>query len=61
LQKFTGSHPAVMQELIRQKNWHFSADISRKNFTLKGWFHYWAEKLTGKRFFEYKNYKVVRR
>jgi len=61
LQKFTGSHPKVMQELISRKNWQFSADISKKNFTLKGWFHYWAEKVTGRRFFEYKNYKVVRR
>lgn len=60
LKKFTGSHPKVMQELIRKKNWHFSADISKKNFTLKGWFHYWAEKLTGRRFFEYKNYEVIR-
>jgi hypothetical protein len=60
LQKFTGSHPKVMQEHISRKNWHFSADISKKNFTLKGWFHYWAEKLTGRRFFEYKNYKIVK-
>jgi hypothetical protein len=60
LEKFTGSHPQVMQELIGRKNWHFSSDISKKNFTLKGWFHYWAEKLTGKRFFEYKNYRVMR-
>ena len=60
LERFTGSHPAVMREVISRKNWHFSADISKKNFTLKGWFHYWVEKLTGKRFFEYKNYKVVR-
>ncbi len=60
LQKFTGSHPQVMQALIRRKNWHYAVDISKKNFTLKGWFHYWAEKLTGHRFFEYRNYKVVR-
>ena len=61
LQKFSGTHPQVMQDLISRKNWHFSADITKKNFTLKGWFHYWAERLTGKRFFEYKNYKVIRR
>jgi hypothetical protein len=60
LQKFTGTHPQVMQDLIHRKNWHYAADISKKNFTLKGWFHYWAEKVTGRRFFEYKNYKVVR-
>lgn len=60
LERFTGSHPAVMQELIHRKNWHFTADIGKKNFNLKGWFHYWLEKLTGRRFFEYKNYKIIR-
>jgi hypothetical protein len=49
-----------MQDLISRKNWYYDLDPGRKNFTLKGWFHYWAEKLTGRRFFEYKNYKVVR-
>ena len=59
LQKFTGTHPAVMQEVIRRKNWHFSADISKKQFTLKGWLLYWVEKYTGRRLFEYRNYKVI--
>lgn len=57
---YTGRHPQVMQDLIQRKNWHFAADISRKNFTLKGWFHYWLERLTGRRFFEYKNYKIIK-
>jgi hypothetical protein len=59
LQKFDGTHPCVMQETIRQKNWHFSADISKKQFTLKGWLLYWVEKYTGRRLFEYRNYKVI--
>jgi hypothetical protein len=59
LQKFNGTHPSVMQEMIRQKNWHFSADISKKRFTLKGWLLYWVEKYTGRRLFEYRNYKVI--
>ena len=59
LQKFNGTHPSVMQELIAQKNWHFSADISRKRFTLKGWLLYWIEKYTGKRLFEYRNYHIL--
>ena len=59
LQKFEGKHPRVMQALIEGKNWHFSADISKKQFNLKGWFLYWVEKYTGKRLFAYKNYKIV--
>lgn len=59
LQKFSGTHPGVMQELIGKQNWHFSADISKKNFTLKGWFLYTVEKLTGKRLFDYQNYKKI--
>ena len=59
LQKFNGTHPAVMQEVITRKNWHFSADISKKQFTLKGWLLYWVEKYTGRRLFEYRNYKVI--
>lgn len=59
LQKFTGTHPKVMQDLINRKNWQFEIDISKKKFTLKGWFHYWIEKLTGKRFFDYRNYKII--
>ena len=59
LQKFTGTHPAVMQDIIQKQNWQFSADISKKNFTLKGWFLYWVEKYTGKRLWEYSNYKKL--
>ncbi len=59
LQKFNGTHPCVMQDLIAKKNWHFSADISRKRFTLKGWLLYWIEKYTGKRLFEYRNYHIL--
>jgi hypothetical protein len=59
LQKFSGTHPKVMESWIGQKNWHFSADISRKKFTLKGWLLHWIEKYTGKRLFEYRNYKIL--
>ena len=59
LQKFNGTHPAVMRELINRQNWHFSADISKKRFTAKGWLLYWVEKYTGKRLFAYKNYIII--
>lgn len=59
LQRFTGTHPSAMQDLIKRQNWQFSADISKKNFDLKGWILYYIEKYTGKRLFEYSNYKII--
>ncbi|HMH24896.1 MAG TPA: hypothetical protein VK563_24140 [Puia sp.] len=59
LQKFTGTHPAVMQPLIGRKNWHFAIDIGKKRFSPKGWMHYWIERITGKRIFDYRNYKII--
>jgi hypothetical protein len=59
LEKFTGSHPLVMQDRIKQKNWDFEFNISRKNFKLKDKLLYWIEKKTGKRLFEYQNYKII--
>jgi len=59
LEKFTGSHPLVMQGRIKQKNWDFVFDISKKNFKLKDKLLYWIEKKTGKRFFEYQNYNII--
>jgi hypothetical protein len=59
LKVFKGTHPAVIQERIERKNWSFEFDISKKNFTLKGRILYWIERKTGKRFFEYKNYRII--
>lgn len=59
LTKFTGTHPAVMQHRIQQKNWRFEHDISKKNFSLKGKILHWIEKTTGKRLFDYRNYRKI--
>ncbi len=56
---FKGTHPAVMQERINQKNWQFTHDISRKKMSFKDTVLYWVEKLTGKRLFDYRNYKRI--
>ncbi|QHS61457.1 glycosyltransferase family protein [Chitinophaga agri] len=56
---FKGTHPAVMQERINKKNWQFSHDISRKKFSFKDNVLYWIEKITGKRLFDYRNYKII--
>lgn len=60
LERFTGQHPALMQERIRMRNWQFDHDISQKNFkNLKGRLLYWIEKTFGVRLFDYKNYKSI--
>ena len=58
LTKFAGTHPAVMQQLINDKNWIFETDISKKKFNLKGWVTYIIEKAIGYRIGEYKNYNL---
>jgi hypothetical protein len=59
LAKFTGTHPATMLSRIQEKNWKFEHDISRKKFSFKNGLLYWIEKRTGKRLFDYQNYKLI--
>jgi hypothetical protein len=60
LVKFKGTHPAVMQERIKSQNWQVKLDVSRKRFSLKERILYFIEKTTGKRLFDYRNYKILR-
>jgi len=60
LEKFQETHPQLMKERIKAQNWKFDVDPSRKNFTLKTWFLYYFEKITGIRIGEYKNYKLIK-
>ena len=59
LEKFNGEHPQVMKSRIQQRNWHFDFDIAKKNFNTKNRLLYWVEKKTGKRLFEYQNYRII--
>lgn len=60
LEKFEGTHPIVMQDRIKQKNWNVELDVSKKKFGLKDRFLYYFEKLTGIRPFDFKNYRLLR-
>ncbi len=60
LQKFTGSHPSVMQKRIAEKYWQVELDISRKRFSFKDKLLLLIEQYTGKRLFEFKNYKLIK-
>ncbi len=56
---FKGHHPKVMLPRIKEQNWAFDYNISKKNMTLKKHLLYLIEKLTGIRIGEYKNYKLI--
>lgn len=58
-QIFQGTHPDVMQERISEAQWEASVDPRKKKFGLKDRLLYWIEKKTGKRLFEYRNYKLI--
>lgn len=61
LKKFTGTHPAVMQERIAQKNWHLELDVTRKKMKFKYRILQWIENLTGKRLFTFTNHIIIRK
>lgn len=59
LSVFNDSHPAVMTERINAKNWKINFDTTKKNLPLKDKLLNKIEKLTGKRLFAYRNYKII--
>ncbi|MCW3088534.1 MAG: glycosyltransferase family 2 protein [Sediminibacterium sp.] len=60
LQKFTGTHPAVMQERKKRFTWTMNPDLSKKRLSFKDRLLYKYEKLTGVRLFDFRNYKILR-
>jgi hypothetical protein len=59
LKHFESEHPVVMNKRIEEKNWQINLDISKKKFTTKEKLLYWYEKKTGKRLFDFRNYKII--
>jgi hypothetical protein len=59
LEKFTGTHPKLMQPLIERVNWKFDYDISHNRLKPKEKFKNLVEKLTGRRPFDHNNYKII--
>lgn len=56
---FQGTHPQVMEERIKRKNWDFKFDINKKQIYWRYKIPYYVEKWTGWRMGEYKNYKLI--
>jgi len=59
VKRFTGTHPAVMRNLIDNLSWEVSIDESQLNMRFKDRLLYAFEKVTGYRLFEYRNYKIL--
>lgn len=59
LKLFEGTHPSVMKERIARQTWKVQLDTSKKKFRLKDALLYWFEKKTGRRLFEFRNYRFV--
>ncbi len=59
LQKFKGTHPAVMKKRVENMYWKFRYDESKNKLRLKDHIKNMVEKITGKRPFDYQNYKVI--
>ena len=58
LGKFSGTHPAVMNERIARINWKFEHDISFKNLSAKDRVKDFLSRNFGLDF-SYKNYRIV--
>ena len=56
---FTGTHPAVMADWVKNGNYEFDPAKINKDMSLKMRLAYLADKLTGRRIGEYRNYKLL--
>ena len=59
LKLFDGSHPAVMQARIDSMDWDFEFDIKQKRLPFRYRILDFVERVTGKRFFEFRNYRLL--
>lgn len=60
LTRFTGSHPAVMHDRIKNETWKFEYDEAKVREPLKDKVLGWIETKTGLRIGEYRNYEVIK-
>jgi hypothetical protein len=56
LDRYMGTHPAVMMDRLAKANWAFEYDPGKAHAGIKYKFLYWVEKLTGWRIGENRNY-----
>lgn len=61
LERFDRSHPEYMREVIAAQDWDFQYDPSRSNMSFKDKLMFRLNRWTGRRLFEFKNYKLIRK
>jgi hypothetical protein len=61
LKVFNGTHPAVMKRFIAAQDCEFHYDPARNDMSPKEKLMRALERLTGKQFFIYKNYKILKK
>jgi hypothetical protein len=59
LKKFEDTHPAVMHKRIQEKNWTIDFDLRKKRISFKDALLHKVEKWTGRRLFDYRNYRII--
>ena len=59
LEFFDKPHPVYMKEVIAAKDWDFRYDPSRSNMSFKDRIMFVLNRWTGKRLFEFENYKLI--
>lgn len=60
IDRFTGTHPAVMAEWVKNGNYDFDPTKINREIPLKKRVAYWLDSVLGWRLGEYRNYKVLR-
>ncbi|MDO6435339.1 glycosyltransferase family 2 protein [Flavitalea sp. BT771] len=61
LKIYEGTHPAVMKSVIDAQDWQFHYDPTRNDMSIKEMLMRRLEELTGKQFFIYKNYTILKK
>lgn len=59
LEKFKETHPLVMTDRIGKQNWKVEIDTRKKRLSVKNRILHSIEKTTGKRLFDFRNYKII--
>lgn len=61
LKRYTGTHPKIMKKRIESQDWKFRFKSSIKNLKdFRCFLSDVLEKFTGRRFFEYKSYRLIK-
>jgi len=61
LDVFDKPHPKYMKDVIAAQDWEFTYDPSRSNMECKDRIMFKLNKWTGKRLFEFENYKLIKK